>query len=74
MPWALFEFEFLIWKKKLSWLEKKKLVIFPLFKKTLLEKPFSRSTFDLRERGQLGLVTLNGNLALSRWVSLAYDH
>ena len=28
----------------------------------------------LRERRQLGFVTLNGNLAVSGWVGLAYDH
>ena len=27
----------------------------------------------LRERRQLGFVTLNGNLAVSGWVGLAYD-
>ena len=28
----------------------------------------------LRERRQLGFVTLNGNLTVSGWVGLAYDH
>ena len=27
----------------------------------------------IRERQQLGFVTLNGNLAVSGWVGLAYD-
>ena len=27
----------------------------------------------VRERRQLGFVTLNGNLAISGWVGLAYD-
>ena len=27
----------------------------------------------IRERRQLGFVTLNGNLAVSGWVGLAYD-
>ena len=27
----------------------------------------------VRERRQLGFVTLNGNLAVSGWVGLAYD-
>ena len=29
--------------------------------------------FVFRERQQLGFVTLNGNLAVSGWVVLAYD-
>ena len=31
------------------------------------------ASIQVRERQQLGFVTLNGNLAVSGWVGLAYD-
>ena len=34
---------------------------------------YKNVTLDIRERRQLVFVTLNGNLAVSGWVGLAYD-
>ena len=36
-------------------------------------KPFTSVSKSIREHRQLGFVTLNGNLAVSGWVGLAYD-